>query len=48
MSYVATAEQGIAWALDCAGDVWILDTGDISEEDIPTNEEEGWTKVEDG
>jgi hypothetical protein len=33
MIYVSTAEQGVVWALDVEGDVWIYETGDISVEE---------------
>lgn len=39
MIYVSTAEQGIVWALDVEGDVWIYETGDITV-DIPYNPED--------
>jgi hypothetical protein len=48
MAFVSTAEQGIVWALDVVGGLWILDTGAISEEEVVNNETLGWTLVEDG
>jgi len=48
MAFVSTAEQGIVWALDQTGSLWILDTGEISVDDVIHNESLGWTVVEDG
>jgi hypothetical protein len=48
MAFVSTAEEQIVWALDQSGSLWILDDGSISTQRIIRNEEEGWTKVEDG
>jgi hypothetical protein len=47
MNYVATAEQGIVWGLDKHGDIWILNTGDISDEAVIENETMGWILVAD-
>jgi len=46
MAYVATAEQGIVWALDGDGNVWVLDIGEISIEEEIHNEDLGWDVVE--
>lgn len=48
MAFVSTAEQGVVWALDQSGAVWVHDQGDISIEVTVDNENEGWTLVEDG
>jgi hypothetical protein len=46
MAFVSTAEQGIVWALDQDGNLWILDTGDISVQEVIDNTDGGWTLVE--
>jgi hypothetical protein len=43
MIYVSTAEQGVVWALDVEGDVWIYETGDISIEEPYNPEDDGYT-----
>jgi hypothetical protein len=48
MAFVSTAEESIVWALDQSGSLWVLDGGDISVVSVIHNEDEGWTKVEDG
>jgi len=48
MSFVSTAEEKLVWALDQSGSLWVLDTGEISVDDVVHNEDEGWTLVEDG
>jgi hypothetical protein len=45
MNYVASAEQGVVWGLDKIGDIWILNTGTISDEVIIENETMGWVLV---
>jgi hypothetical protein len=47
MNYVSTAEEGIVWGLDRIGDVWILNTGGISDEELIENETMGWVLVVD-
>jgi hypothetical protein len=34
MSFVSTAEERILWGLDSDGDVWVLNTGAVSIEEI--------------
>ena len=43
MAWVSTAEEGIVWALDEEGEVWILNDGTISVDDYVPNNELGWT-----
>jgi hypothetical protein len=45
MAFVSTAEEGIVWALDQSGSLWVLDEGDISIQDVIDNTEHGWTLV---
>ncbi len=45
MSYVATAEEGIVWALDDEDDIWIWEEGKISVEEVIRNEKVGFTQV---
>jgi len=47
MAFVSTAEQGLVWALDQVGGLWLIE-GEISWEPVIRNELVGWTKVEDG
>jgi hypothetical protein len=44
MIYVSTAESGIVWALDVEGDVWIYETGTITEEDVYDPEDDDYKK----
>jgi hypothetical protein len=48
MAFVSTAEEGVVWALDQTGSLWILNTGTVSIGTVIKNEELGWTLVEDG
>lgn len=47
MAYVATAEQGIVWALDGEGNVWVLNEGTISIEEVIDNAEHDWVLIPD-
>jgi hypothetical protein len=46
MAFVSTAEEGVVWALDQTGSLWILNTGTVSIGTVINNVEEGWTLVE--
>ncbi len=45
MIYVSTAEEGIVWAIDVEHDVWVLETGTITLQEIIENENHGWTLI---
>jgi len=45
MAFVSTAEQGLVWALDQVGGLWLIE-GEITWEPVIRNEEHGWTLVE--
>jgi len=45
MTYIATAEQSVVWAIDVDGEVWRWNGGEITIEAIVNNVDHGWTHV---
>ena len=46
MAWLASAEEGIVWAINPEGEAWILKVGTITTREYVDNIPNGWTLVE--